>query len=323
MFRAIYAALLILLGISTDGVAQSFPVKPVHILIPYSAGSGVDTIVRIIADRLNRTWNQQVLVENRSGANGIVAIEALKKLPPDGYSLIVLDNSILTINPYLYAKVPYSPDKDLTPVAMTHQTPFAIMVSTSGPFKTLKDLIAYAKDNPGKLSYGSPTGVGHPAHLGMEIFKRQTGVDITLVPYKTSAPLNADVVSGTLSVGWTSLGSARPFIQSGAVRLLAVGTKARHPLMPNIPTIGEAGGPDGLVVSSWDAVFGPNGLPKELAGKIAKDIGAIQQMPDVVDRISATGASLMEGGAEQVTEQLHLEAKKHSEIIKQLNIKLE
>lgn len=321
-FTAIaFAAVLALLPLSTR--AQTAPSKPVHILAPYSAGSGPDVVLRIVADRLSKTWNQPVLVENRTGANGIIAIDALKKLPADGSGLILLDDSILTINPFLYANISYSPENDLTPIAMLMDGPFAIVVPPSGPFKTLKDLIAYAKQNPGKLSYGVPMGVGHPAHLGMERFKLLTGTDIALVPYKASGTMLSDVAAGTLPMAWSSFPSTRAFIQSNTVRVLAVGANARHRNMPNVPTIGEAGGPEGLVVNSWLALFGPRGLPRELTLAIAADVAAVQSSAQVAERITGIGYDLVPGGPDKVTEFMRADAKTNGDLIKQLKLRIQ
>ena len=319
--RTLVAALLALLPLSSQG--QNMPAKPIHLLSPYSAGSGPDVGLRIIADRLSKTWNQAVLVETRSGANGIVAVEGLKKLPADGSGLALLDDAITAINPFLYASLPYSPEADLTPISMVMDVSFAIMVTPSGPFKTFKDLIAYAKNNPGKLSYGVPMGIGHPAHLGMERLKVLTGTDITLVPYKASGPMLTDVGAGTLPMAWASYPSTRSFLQAGTVRPLATGAKSRDRNLPEVPTIVEAGGPESFVVDSWMALFGPRGLSRDLTAAIARDVAATQGAREVADKITGMGYGIVVGGPDALQERMRADAKKNGDIIRRLNIKID
>lgn len=321
MFRTAFAALLLLSGIAADCLAQAYPARTVRVIGAYSPGSGPDTTLRLLAERLAGMWGQQVLVENRPGANGILAMEALKKAAPDGYFLGMSDNAQMTINPHLYASLPYSSD-DFAPIAMVSDAPFALLVGANSPFKNLRDLITFAKANPGKLSYASPLGVGHASHLGMEIFKLQTGVDIVFVPYKTTAPMAADVAAGTLSIGWASYASGRAFITAGSVRPLAVGARARQKVMPDVPTFLEAGGPD-LTVTSWLGLFGPRGLPREIANKIAEDIAAAQRIPEVATRIVNIGFDIVTGGPDMVNDSLRADSKKHGDIIRQLKIKIE
>lgn len=321
MLRTALAALLVLTGAAADCLAQAYPARTVRILAPYSPGSGPDTTLRLLTERLTAGWGQQVLVENRPGANGILAVEALKKSAPDGYTLGLSDNAQMTINPYLYSNLSYTPD-DFTPIAMVSDAPFALLVGANSPFKTLRELIAYAKANPGKLSYASPLGVGHASHLGMEILKQQVGVDIVFVPYKTTAPMATDVAAGTLSIGWASFASGRAFITAGSVRGLAVGAKTRQKVMPDVPTFTEAIGTE-LTVTSWLALFGPRGLPRDVVNRIAEDVAAIQRIPDVASRIANIGFDVVSGNADAVIEAIRVDSKKHGDIIRQLKIKLD
>ena len=321
VLRNAFAALILFAGLTANCIAQAWPARPVRIVAPYSPGSGPDTTLRLIADRFAAAWGQQVVVENRPGANGILATDALKKSAPDGYSLGLLDNAMMTINPFLYSKLAYTTD-DFTPIAMVSDAPFALLVGANSPFKTLRELVTFAKANPGKLSYASPLGVGHASHLGMEILKQQLGLDIVFVPYKITATMAADAAAGTLSIGWASFASGRPFFTAGTVRGLAVGAKARQKVLPDVPTFNEAIGVD-LTVTSWLALFGPKGLPREVVGRVAEDTAAALRVPDVATRIANIGFDVFSGGADLVIDMIRADSKKHGDIIRQLNIKLD
>ena len=321
VFRTAFAALFVFAGLTADVLAQAWPARTVRIIGAYSPGSGPDTTLRLIAERLSTAWGQQVLVENRPGANGILAIEAVRKSAPDGYTLVLSDNAQMTINPYLYSSLPYSVE-DFTPIAVVSDAPFALLVGANSPFKTLRELVAYARANPGKLSYASPLGVGHASHLGMEILKQQLGLDIVFVPYKITATMAADAAAGTLSIGWASFASGRPFFTAGTVRGLAGGAKARQTVLPDVPTFNEAIGVD-LIVTSWLALFGPKGLPAGIVNKIAEDTLAAQRVPEVANRIANIGFDVVSGGPDVVTELIRIDSKKHGDIIRQLKIKLD
>ena len=184
--------------LAATAFAQSFPDRPVKLVTYYSAGSGPDLVIRTVAERPAKMWGQSVIVDNRPGGGGMVSINALKAAAPDGYTFGVSDNSVLVVYPLLNPSVPFQADKELTPMALWMNTPFYLVVSPQSPFRTAADLIAYARANPGKLSYGSPTGIGNPGHLGMEIFKAETGTNLVLIPYKTSQPMFADMATGRL-----------------------------------------------------------------------------------------------------------------------------
>ena len=243
------AAIALFLTLASQVHAQAFPAKPVRIVTYFSAGSGPDVVIRVIADQLSKVWSQAVVVENKPGANGIIAIDALAR--------------------------------HITPLSMWFNVPFYLIVPASGSIKTVPQLIAYAKANPGKLSYGSPTGVGNPGHLGMELFKAETGTDIVHVPYKTSQPMMTDLATGRLPVAWASMGSARAMLQSGDVIPIAVGAKSRQPARPEVPTLREAGGPPDLEVNAWIGLFGPKGMPADVVAKIGADVDKVVKSPEV------------------------------------------
>ena len=301
--------------------AQGFPIKPVRIVTYFSAGSGPDVVIRVVADQLSKLWQQPVIVDNRPGANGIIAIDALRASAPDGYTLGVTDSAVLTINPYLYPTMKLQADRDLTPLSMWFNVPFYLLVPASGSIKTVPQLIAYAKANPGKLSYGSPTGIGNPGHLGMELFKAETGTDMVLVPYKTSGPMMTDLATGRLHVAWASMGSARAMLQNGEVMPIAVGAKARQPARPEVMTLGEAGGPPNLEVNAWIGLFGPKDMPAGVVAKINADVDQVLKMPEVTRRIVELGNEPVTGNGDMVAELIRSGSARFGKLIKDLNIK--
>jgi tripartite-type tricarboxylate transporter receptor subunit TctC len=278
-------------------------------------------VIRVVADQLSKVWSQAVVVENKPGANGIIAIDALAKGEPDGYTLGVTDSAVLTVNPHMYPSMKVNPERDITPLSMWFNVPFYLIVPASGSIKTVPQLIAYAKANPGKLSYGSPTGVGNPGHLGMELFKAETGVDIVHVPYKTSQPMMTDLATGRLPVAWASMGSARAMLQSGDVVPIAVGAKARQPARPEVPTLREAGGPPNLEVNAWIGLFGPKGMPADVVAKITADVDKVVKSPEVAKRIVDLGNETVTGTPETMAELIRTDSARYGKLIKDLGIK--
>jgi tripartite-type tricarboxylate transporter receptor subunit TctC len=316
-------AALVLLSVSAGQAhAQAFPSRPVRIITYFSAGSGPDAVIRVVADQLSKTWQQGVVVDNRPGANGNIALNAIERAAPDGYTLEVTDSAVVAINPFLYPSMDLKVERDLTPLSVWFKVPFYLIVSASGPFKTVPQLIAYAKANPGKVSYGSPTGVGNPGHLTMEMFKIATGTDMLHVPYKTSVPMMTDLATGTIQAAWASMGTARSMLQSGTVIPIAVSTATRQAARPDVPTLPEAGGPD-LRVTTWIALVGPKNMPSDLVAKINADVDRVLKMPEVTKRIVDLGNEPASGGADAVVELTRADSERFGKLIKDLKIKAE
>jgi tripartite-type tricarboxylate transporter receptor subunit TctC len=315
------ATIALMLSVVGHVQAQAFPSKSVRIVTYFSAGSGPDVVIRVVADQLSKVWSQAVVVENKPGANGIIAIDALAQAAPDGYTLGVTDSAVLTVNPHMYASMKVSPERDITPLSMWFNVPFYLIVPASGSIKTVPQLIEYAKANPGKLSYGSPTGVGNPGHLGMELFKAETGTDIVHVPYKTSQPMMTDLATGRLPVAWASMGSARAMLQSGDVIPIAVGSKTRQPARPEVPTLREAGGPPNLEVNAWIGLFGPKGIPADVVAKITADVDKVVKSPEVAKRIVDLGNETVTGTPETMAELIRNDSARYGKLIKDLGIK--
>src|SRR5438477_3982185 len=243
MIKVLPAAIFLLVQLSMAGapvsVAQTYPTKVVKITAPYSAGAGPAVFARILAEKLSRAWSQQVLVDPRPGASGFIAIEAVKNAAPDGHELLVVSNAHVAINPALYKKLPYDPDKDFVPVAMFYRTPFFLIVAAAGPYQNVRALIAAAKANPGAVTYGS-SYVGSPSHLGSAEFEFLTGTKMIHVPFKDQSQMYVSIANGDVGWAFSTLGSALPLIQSGKIKLIAIASKERLKTLPDVPTIQEA-----------------------------------------------------------------------------------
>lgn len=316
----LFATFLLL---NTLAWAQWIPTRTVRLVEPFSAGSGPDIVARALAEHLAKIWGQAVVVETRGGANGKIAVGTVKDAEPDGHTLIVLDSSAVTINPYLYRSVDWDAERDLTPISLWFNNTFYLATSSHSKFRSVADVIAFAKKNPGKLAYGTPTGLGHPAHLGMEQLKLQTGTDIVLVPYRGSQAMLTDLMTDRLELGWTSYASALPSLQSGKLKLLASGSATRQPGTPDVPTIGESGGPPGLVVNAWVGLFGPRGMPSSVVSTISEDISRVMRQPEVLGRIAALHSEPLVGDRNTMLELMRSDSRRHRELIKRLNLTID
>lgn len=246
--------------------AAEYPVRAIKLVVPYAAGGPTDVLGRIVADFLSRDLKQTVVVENKPGAQGAIGAEMVARAEPDGYTLFVTAASIIVLNPLLYKKLPYDPQKDLRMLSLITDLPVVMEVHPSVPAKTVKEFVAYAKANPGKLNFGS-AGTGGTIHLAGEMFKQITGVEMTHVPYKGAGPALTDLLSGNIQVMFDTLSTALPPIKSGMLRPLGVSSKERSPDLPDVPTVVESGYPD-YQVSVWYGLSGPAKLPEDVAAKI-------------------------------------------------------
>ena len=266
--------------------AQDFPVKPVRYVVPFPAGTGNDIVGRLIAERLTRLWGQQVIVDNRGGASGSIGAAFVAKSPPDGYTLLHCNIAPNAISLSMIADIPYG-HKDFAPITRIGMPPNVIVVHPSVPFKSIKELVAYAKSNPGKLSYAAGT-VGTSPHLTMEWLKLRMKFDIVHVPYKNAAQGTSDVIAGQLPINITNLPFLVAQIQAGRLRALAVASAKRQPQLPDVPTMQESGVPD-FEVNSWYGVCAPAGTPVALLDKLNADIHSVLRIPEVEQRLTQLG----------------------------------
>jgi len=302
------------------GSAQTYPSRTVRINIPFSAGSGPDVFVRMLAERLSRQWGQQVLVDARPGGNGFIAFEAVKKAPPDGHELLIAANSHMAINPSLMKKLPYDPEKDFVPVALLFRNSFFIAVGADSPYQSVPALIAAAKANPGKLTYGTPY-VGSPPHLGSALFEYLTGTKMTHVPFKDTTQIFIAVANGDVTWAFGSVGSTAPIVKTGKLRLIAIGAKSRLPTHPDVPTIEEAGGPPGVLVDAWTGLIAPRGTPDRVVRRINTDIVRHLRDADILERLRILGFEAAPGTPEAFGEIIHADIKRLGDIVRKVGAK--
>ncbi len=320
---ALAALLALAAGASrAQAPAVDWPTRPVRILTPFPAGAGPETVVRILAEKLGRMWGKPVVVENRPGANGFLAIDAFKRGDRDGHDLIQLDNVHLSAYPHLFRKLPYDPQKDFDPLVPLFKAGFYFAVAANSPYRTVGDLIADAKAHPGRLNYGS-WSVGNPVHLGSELFESMTGTQMEHVVYKETSQLYAAVATGELAFALGSSGTSGALQRAGRIRYLAVAGPKRLPAYPDVPTVGESGGPKDFEVVGWTSIAAPRGLDPAVAGKIRTDILKALAEPDVAARYAAFGYELYPMTREQFAEQIRAESRRFAAVIGKAGVSLD
>jgi len=314
--RAAEAVALIacaMLGIAPDALAQAWPLRPVRIAAPYSPGAGPAVFTRVLAEKLSQAWSQPVIVDGRPGGSGFAAIDSVKSAPADGHDLLVVSNAHVAINPSLYAKLPYDPDRDLLPVAMIYRTPFYLVVRADGPYATVPALVAAARERPGTVSYGS-SYVGSPSHLGSAEFEFATGTTMIHVPFKDQSQMYVSIANGDVGWAFTTLGSALPLVKAGKLRLIAIAAPRRADVLPEVPTLAEAGGPAGMVVDSWLALMAPRGTPEDVVRKINADVNRLLADPDIVEKLRAFGFDAAPGTPAELAAIIRGETKRFAEL---------
>lgn len=320
MIRRCFGILIVAGTAAVGALAQPFPSKTVRLDAPFSAGAAPVTFTRTIADRLAKAWSQAVIVEPKPGGSGFLAIEAVKNATPDGHELLVASNAHVAINPALYQKLPYDPEKDLVPVAMFYRTPFFIVVAVNGPYQSVPALIAAAKASPGTVSYGS-SYVGSPSHLGSAEFEYRTATKMIHVPFRDQSQMYVGIANGDVGWAFSTLGSALPLIQAGKIKILAIAAKARLKTLPEVPTVEEAGGPAGLEVDSWLGLMAPRGTPPEAIRRINTEVNRQLADPDVLEQMRKLGFEPAPGTPEQFGQVIAADAKRYGEIVRRTGAK--
>jgi tripartite-type tricarboxylate transporter receptor subunit TctC len=301
--------------------AQSFPVKPVRVITPFTAGSAIDTLARVVGQKLGDTWGQQVVIDNRIGANGIIGTEAAAKAPADGYTVYLGNISTLAVNPHLYLKLPYDALRDFAPVTLAATIPVVLVVHPSLPVKSVRELIALAKAHPGQLNYASG-GTGSAQHLPMEMLRVDTGINIVHVPYKGLGPAFSDVLGGQVPMMFTGVSNVVPYMKTGRLRVLAIGSPRRSATLPDVPTVAEAGVP-GFDFDSWTGYLVPVGTPRELIVKLHADITRTLVAPEVRDKLVTLGFDLVGGTPEAFATLIRNDIARFGKLIKAAGIKAE
>jgi tripartite-type tricarboxylate transporter receptor subunit TctC len=301
-------------------LAQSaFPSKPVHIFVPYAPGGGVDVLTRTLSDAVSRQWGQSIVVENRPGAGGVVASQALASAAPDGYTLIVVASGHAT-NPFLYPKLPYDTFKDFTPISLLASSANILLVRADSPFKALLDVIAQAKAKPGGLSFGH-SGNWTSTHLAGELLKSLAKIDIEAIPYKGGAPAINDLLGGQIPMSFNNGPESVGQLEAGTLRALAVTTASRAPFLPNVPSIGES--VPGYELEVWWGLLGPGGMPPDLVAKISQDFVAALNTDAVKQRLTRLGATPIGSTPKVFDAKIHADYEKWGPIITAGGIKAE
>ena len=317
-FRMVAAA-AIMLAAAGAASAQTFPSKAVHIFVPYPAGGAVDVLGRTLGDAVSKSWGQSVVVENRPGAGGLIASQALVTSPPDGYTLIVVASGHPT-NPFLYPKIPYDTFKDFSPISLLASSPNLLLVRADSPYRTLGDMIAAAKAKPGTLSFAH-AGTGTSTHLAGELLKSLAKVDLNAIPYKGGAPAINDLLGGQIPMSFNNGPESVGQLQAGTVRALAVTTAARAPFLPDVPSMSET--VPGYDTEVWWGLLGPAGLPPDVVAKLSHDFVAALNTDAVKERLTKLGALPIGSSPQQFDAKIHADYEKWGPIIKAAGIKAE
>jgi len=299
----------------------AYPTKPIRIVVAYTPAGATDILARTIGQKLTEAWGQPVIIDNRPGANGNIGTEYAAKATPDGYTLLMVTAGTHGINPSLYRKLGFDAVKDFAPVSLVAMVPNIFVVNNAVPVKDLKEFIAYAKANQGKLNYGSP-GNGSTAHLSMELFKSMTGIQMVHVPYKGSAGVLADLIGGQIVVTMDNMPPYVPQVKAGKIRALAVSPARRSPALPELPSVAEAGVP-GYDSGAWFGLVAPANTPKDVVNKLSRETARILKLPDVSARLADLGAEPVGGTPEQFSAHIKAEIAKWAKVIKDANVELQ
>ena len=299
----------------------TYPAKPIRLIVPFPPGGGVDFIGRIVGQKLGERLGQQVAIDNRAGANGIVGLEALKAAAPDGYTIAAASAEPLTVNPFIYSKLPYDTLRDFTHIANMVNFPLLLVSHPSLPVKNVKELVALARAKPGQVTYSHP-GVGNSGHLAGELFNSFAKAKILAIPYKGTAPAVVAVLAGEAHLTYSSIPTILPHVRSGKVRALGIGNAQRIPSLPDFPTIAEMGLP-GYEAYAWGGMIGPANMPAPVVQRLSKEIVEVLKQKDVTDRMYAEGTVPTPSGPDEFTAYIKSELRKWGEVVKLAGIKPE
>ena len=312
------AALVTLAALAQTAHGQTYPDRTVRIIVPTAPGGSIDTTARVVAGKLAELWGKPVVIENRAGAAMIIGTEAAAKSAPDGYTLLVAHDGTMAMNPVIYPNLGYHSQRDFEPVALLTSIPEVLLVNEKVPAKSVRDLVALAKANPGRLNHASG---GTATLLALELFKAMAGVDITSIPFRGGAPAVTGVMAGDTEMIFADLATANAGMQSGKLRTLAVTTLKRVPRLPDVPTIDESGVP-GYDVATWIGAFAPAGTPKSIVGKIEADIKQALAAPEVKAKLEALSMEIRSGASEEMRALLAGDMGKWGSLVKERNIKI-
>ena len=309
--------LLALCALALPAAAQDYPNKPIRIIVGYAAGGGNDIIVRVMQPEMSKGLGQPVVVENKPGAQSIIAAEMVAKSAPDGYTILMGPSGPMTINPATYSKLPYDVKRDFAPISLVCQFPLIVAVSANLPVHNIKELIAYAKANPGKANYSSSAGI---FQLTTELFKQKTGTNFVMIPYKSSGESVNALIAGDAMVTFVDPPPVTGPLKAGTVRGIAVTSSERHPSWPNLPTMAEAGVPD-MAVPVWTAFFAPAKTPATIIARLQKEVARVVHAPEVKERFAQMGLDPVGSTPEELAKVAARDLEKYTAVAKAANIK--
>ena len=322
MKKALFALLLAVPALTApSAMAQQYPSKPIVLVVPFAPGGTSELISRLVAQKLTERLGQQVVVENRPGAAGNIAMEQVARAAPDGYTLILGHIGTLAVNPAMFPKLPYDAIKDFAPVSLIAAVPNIVTVNPAVPAKTLKEFLDLARAKPGSINYGS-AGNGSAGHLAMEYLKRIAKADMVHVPYKGTGPMLTDLLAGQTQATFTGSSPLIPHIKSGKLRALAVGSAVRIPSLPEVPTVAESGFA-GFETSQWYGIIAPAKTPPAIIQKLSVEIAQVMKQPDVIARLSGDGTVMIGSTPNEFAAYISKEMKRWGEVVHDANIKAE
>jgi len=307
-------ALFAMEGSLNASYAQSYPSKSIRLIVPFAPGGGNDTVARAVAQQMSQSLGQAVIVENKPGAGGVLGAELAAKALPDGYTIFLGGVGSLAVNPQVIAKIPYDPIRDFSPIILLATAPSVVAVNAASQFKSIQEMTAFAKQNPGKLNYAS-NGNGSSAQIATVIYESMAGVELTHVPYKGLAPALTDLLSGQVQVMFSSMVAIIPHIQAGRLRALAVTSAKRSPLLPNTPTLSESG-LQGYEAGSWYGLLAPSGTPDVIIQRLNQEAGKALKQAIVKESLSAEGAEVIGGSPQDFSKYIRIEYERIGKLIK-------
>ncbi|MGV3656201.1 MAG: Bug family tripartite tricarboxylate transporter substrate binding protein [Noviherbaspirillum sp.] len=315
-FKRAASAALLCLSIVVPGsaaMASDYPNRPIRFICPYSAGGLTDVLTRLLAKRLSERIGQPVVVENRTGAGGIIAVDGVAKGPADGYTIILVGQGQASVNESLYKKLPYNTLRDFAPISLVSTFSLVFVTNPDQPPKSFSELLAMARAKPGALSYGS-AGNASTSHLMTELLKGEAGIDLVHVPYRGEAAAFTEVMGGRLTGIFATVGGARPYIESGKLRALAIATKERNKLLPDVPTVSESGVP-GFEVQGWYGVLAPKNVPKEVVDRLSKEFMAMAREPEMREMLASRGMESVGSSPEELTRTIKSETERWAKVV--------
>ena len=301
--------------------AQAFPTKTVKVIMPFPTGTGPDTVMRLVNEKLTKAWGQQVIVDNKPGGNGWIAFEAAKRSPADGYTLLQTDPAVV-LQPHLYKKLPYDPFKDFEPIGPMYSTNYFVVVAADSPWNTVADLIAAAKAKNGDLTYGS-SGIGGQLHMGGEMLQAATGTKMTHIPYKETSQIYTSISSGDIAWAFGTGSTVGPLFRAKKVKFIAIAAPQRNPSYPDVPTIAEAGGPANFELRSFIGLLAPTGVPKPIVDKISADLAKAMAEPDVKERLETVAFRPWSGTPADFAKAMQEDYKLYGDVVKRVKVSLD